>query len=316
MSVQIDGYPLDCALEERLTYESEVTEFPVEKGADIADHIRAKRPVLEIDGVVSDTPIGKVANDPSRTNLSGAMLPSRDAFDRLVQLHGDRRTITVECSFGKFDDMVLMSLTPTRDVKTHKAFKFTATFRQIEFRQNNRTTIRVAVPNASGKINFGALLGAVKGTGVTFVTSHTIANRAGLLRQGFKLVSTTTHKQRLASSLKSTPAAGTVNPETLQSQPAQGFDPFAAFGEPGKVDHYFADETEVSDGYVTGPNKQDYYPYVSHVTSTSVAGKRVHWNYATQSWVDDDSNKIVEHPPKGDDRWKNITFARAPGTGQ
>jgi len=317
----IDGYPIDCVTDERLTYESEVTEFPIENGAPVADHIIAKRPVLELEGVVSDTPIGAIANDITRTSLSGSTLPSRDAFDRFVQLHDDRRKITVECSFGKFDDMVLTLLTPTRDKTTLKAFKFTATFRQIEIRQNNRTTIRVAVPGASGLRNFGALLGQLKDMGVTFVTSRPADPqlRALKIRAGDRLISTTTHKQRLATSLKKggINSSGLQTTETGDVVKSNGWDLWekAGFGPEGKMDHYGLEpfETETSDGYVTGHNKQDYYPYTSHITSTSIQGRRVHWDYRSSSWVDDESNVIVKKPPKGEDRWKGVTVARAPG---
>lgn len=319
MTVRIDSYPIDCVTDERLAYESEVSKFPVEKGADIADHIRAKRPILELDGVVSDTPIGAIAEDSSRKGLTGDTLPSRDAFDFFIALHGDRRAIVVECSFGKFDDMVLTSLTPTRDKTTLKAFKFSAIFEQVEFVQNNRTTIRVAVPNAAGRQNFGALIGKLKDLGVTFVTSH-VADpqlRAGLIRMGNRLVSTTTTKQRLAASQKAggLNTSKTTATEEGQIAPSAGFDIYASsgFGPERKMDHFFADETETSDGYVTGHNKQDYFPYTSHVTSSSVQGKPVHWDYASGSWVDNESNTIVQKPPKGTDRWKNVTQVRAPG---
>ena len=300
--VKIAGYPIDCALNERLNYEAEATKFPVEKGADVSDHVRAQFPVFELDGLVSDTPIGALVSDPSRQTEAGKALPSRDSFDFLVGVYNAKQPVTVECSFGKFDNMVLVNLTPEKNKETTKAFKFTATFSQLEIKENNRTTIRTAVPNASGKLNFGALQALLKGLTITFVTSSKAdpVIRKEKLRQGYRLVATTTHDQRVTSSKRQN-----------QSPDSPGFDPFAAFGTPGKVDHYFADQTETSDGYITG--KADYFPYVSHVSKVTLQGKSVRWDYRTSSWVDDDSNQIVERPPKGKDRWKNVTFTRVPG---
>jgi hypothetical protein len=326
--IKVDGYPIDCSLNERLTYESDVTEFAVERGAPVSDHIIAKRPVFEFDGVVSDTPTGAVAEDPSRTGLAVSAMPSHDAFEFFTQLHRDRRTVSIECSFGKFEDMVLTSLSPTRDKESFKAFKFTANFRQIEFAQNNRTAVRLAAIGGAGggfRKKLGTLMGRLKDLNVTAVISFKAdaSIRKEKLRQGYKLVSTTTHAQREATSkgLRNEEYADdlrrrkVVHADTSTSAAADmpGIDPFAVFGSPGRVDHYFADQTETSDGYVTGHNKQDYYSYVSHVATTTIHGRKVHWDYRTDSWVDDESNVIVEKPPKGEWRWKNVSLGRAPG---
>jgi len=315
--IRIDGFAIDVATDERLTYESEVTEFPVEKGAPVSDHIIAKRPVLELDCVVSDTPTGAVAEDPSRKGLDPSTNPSSDAFEFFRRLHGDRRAVVVECSFGKFDDMVMTSFPPVRNKESLKALKFTVTFKQIEFATNNRSTVSVSAiggAGGAGKKKLGTLMGLLKDLQVTFVTSSKgdAKIRREKLRQGYRLVSTTTHEQRLASSKRLNQKRDSkFFGATIPDSP--GFDVFAVFGSPGRVDHYFADQTETSDGYVTGHNKQDYFPYISHVTETSIRGRPVHWDYKTDSWVDDESNIITEKPPKGTDRWKNVTMARAPG---
>lgn len=152
--IRVDGYPVDCATEERLTYKATATKFPVEKGAAKTEHVIVELPVLEIDGVVSDTPIGAMAVDPSRVALNGQTLPSRDAFEFFTALHLAGGTVTVECGYGKFDDMVMTSLAPSRERTSAKAFKFSVTFEQIDIRETRRVTV-AAVPNATGRKNLG-----------------------------------------------------------------------------------------------------------------------------------------------------------------
>lgn len=150
--ITINGYPIDVAETESLDYEADVTSFPIEKGADTTDSVRPKLPVLTVDCLVSDTPIGRVANDPSRQGVSS---PAGDAFRRLVEMYMSAEPLTVECSFGTFDEMCLEKFSPTRNRQTGKALKFTATFRKLKIVENTRTTVRVAIPNGGRRTNLG-----------------------------------------------------------------------------------------------------------------------------------------------------------------
>lgn len=150
--ITINGYPIDVAVSEALDYEADVTSFPVEKGADTTDSVRPKLPVLTVDCLVSDTPIGRVASDPSRQGVSS---PANDAFNRLVEMYMNAEPLVVVCSFGTFDAMCLEKFSPSRDRTTGKALKFTATFRKLKIVQNQRTTIRVAIPNGGRRTNLG-----------------------------------------------------------------------------------------------------------------------------------------------------------------
>jgi hypothetical protein len=158
--ILIDDYAIDLALDENLTYESEVTENPVEQGADVTDHVRAKQPVLTFEGVVSDTPIGRVSTHESRLAI-GTATPSQDAFQRLVAIHEAREPVVVTCSFGRFDAMVLTSLSPSKNAASQRSLQFSATFRRIQIVENTRTTVRVAVPNCGKKQTFGLSLDRV-----------------------------------------------------------------------------------------------------------------------------------------------------------
>lgn len=151
--IRIDGYPIDAALEERISYEAEVTENAVEKGADITDHVSPRLPILEFDGVVSDTPIGAVATDPTRTGA--AQQHSREAYKKFLEVFngvdGKVVGVVVECSFGKFENMILKTLTPVKNAQSAKAFRFTASFKQIAIRENTRTTVRTSIRNGDKK---------------------------------------------------------------------------------------------------------------------------------------------------------------------
>lgn len=172
--VTIDGFPIDVTISEEHTYESEATSYPVETGTDITDHIRPRPIVVTLEGIVSDTPLTKAAvarvangdfvagllplDDASDTTAFGeatsGLLPSDDALLRLIAIRDARQPVSIETSLQIFDNMAMIGLSIPRASDNGDALRFSATFQQIRFVTNERTTIRVAVPRAKGKDRF------------------------------------------------------------------------------------------------------------------------------------------------------------------
>jgi hypothetical protein len=157
--ITIDGYPLDLVVTEEHSLTSEITDHPVEKGSDISDNIRRKpRELTLTNAVVSDTPIGGIATDSSRVALrqdenGQDVLPSSDAYQRLVAIWEAGNTVTVVTNLQKYDDMAIESITVPQDAKSAGGLIFTVHFKQVTIVKNNRVT--VAVPNLGGELNLG-----------------------------------------------------------------------------------------------------------------------------------------------------------------
>lgn len=174
--ITIDGTPIDIATSVTYSGDSEATAFPVEEGADITDHVRLGQLKIELECVVSDTPIGAIAADPSRGGgggLSSAVagvigvaptsngVPSlaygQTTFDRLVQIRDARKPVVVSTPRGDFENMILSFSVPD-DISTSGGLVFTASLVQIKVAENERVTIAVAAePRGKGKQNRGAL---------------------------------------------------------------------------------------------------------------------------------------------------------------
>lgn len=149
MPVYIDGYPMDLAISETHGFEASVTEHPVERGADMVDHVRARPIEIELECVVSDTPIGAIATDPTRqAEGQDAPLPSEDAYARLQAIRDARQPVTIETSLGTWTSMALVMLSVPRSRETTGGLFFTATFRQVRVVETQRVTVRTAQPNA------------------------------------------------------------------------------------------------------------------------------------------------------------------------
>lgn len=164
--VIIDGYPIDIAKIENHSFTSEVTSHPVEKGADVTDHIRNNPHEITLECVVSDTPIGVIAQHETRRvdDVTQAVfgeaipLPSSDAYERLRALHEaqPKRLVTIETSLDRFDNMALTSLGIPRSSQTTGGLTFEVRFVQVVIVANRRVVVPVAAPRAKGKSQLGA----------------------------------------------------------------------------------------------------------------------------------------------------------------
>ena len=146
MAVKIDGYLIDAAPLEQHGFNSTVTSHPVEKGADITDHVVVQPETVTLECIVSDTPIGDAAD------ARDGGVPSAEVFARLIAIRDAREPVEVETSLTTFSNMILESLSiPTRD---GDALNFRASFKQLVLIEADRTK-RVEVPRAAKKQHRG-----------------------------------------------------------------------------------------------------------------------------------------------------------------
>lgn len=127
---------LDVTISENHTFNSRATNFPIETGGQITDHIINDPDVLELVGLVSDTPL----------NIFSFFTRSIDAFNRLVEIHERREPITVVTGLKVYQNMVMTTLDVPRNMETGQSLTFHLTFQSIKFDSTtqliyNRTTI-------------------------------------------------------------------------------------------------------------------------------------------------------------------------------
>lgn len=144
-----DGAPvqlrleLDATLSETHRNEVEVPKHPLERGADVADHIRFLAKKLEVVGVVSNTPIVTLATGPT-ASVAGGDPTSRaeDAYRALRSAMSAGTLCTVTSSLDEYKGMVLTGLSVTRDVQSGNIAAMQMTWEELLFAE----TLSVAVP--------------------------------------------------------------------------------------------------------------------------------------------------------------------------
>lgn len=143
---------IDCTVSETHERESPPTEFEIEDGSTISDHIILKPIRLEITGMISDTPIsiinaiattlvsavtppigivGAAAGIALSKVLSDSASPSVAAFNQLLQLQESKTAVSVLTTLKLYDNMFISKVTIPRDANTGKVLMFTVSLVQL-----------------------------------------------------------------------------------------------------------------------------------------------------------------------------------------
>lgn len=149
--ISIDGFPLDVSLSETHTMRSDVTEYPVESGANVSDHIRPLPFELSIEGLVSDIPLTNMG--PLRPS---GVRHSQAAFEHIQKMWKAQKTVHIVTSLRTYENMAVLDVSVPRARDKTGGLWFTAQFRQIDIITNTRTR-RTDTPRAQP--------GGGKGTG-------------------------------------------------------------------------------------------------------------------------------------------------------
>lgn len=156
----IDSLIIDCLISDNHGHESEVSEYPVESGDTISDHIRNKPVTVEVECIVSNTPLRSSPQPvPSilRNGVSNALAaaaagvpPADDAYAQLMRIREARKPVSIRTSIKTYENMALKMLSIPRTSATGDCLRFNATFVQIKIVKNMRGP-RVAIPGGLKK---------------------------------------------------------------------------------------------------------------------------------------------------------------------
>lgn len=140
-TAKIGSIEIDADIETVHDASWEITEWPVETGADIADHRRRKLRTVKITGVITNTPVRLFGGAVGFSFDSGFSLHNplsnksraTDAWKQLNELANTGDPITVVTSLETLANMVITDLQATRTAQTANVLSFVATLREIQF---------------------------------------------------------------------------------------------------------------------------------------------------------------------------------------
>ena len=130
----------DCVLRESHDMTNKVTEFPVEDGSSISDHIISSPRELQIEGIITNSPVsifGGRLSEGARGTAQDGKLTGRGvnraelAFKELERIHTSGQLVNITGRYKVYENMAMISAPVVRDPGDGDSIHFTASFRTI-----------------------------------------------------------------------------------------------------------------------------------------------------------------------------------------
>lgn len=129
---------LDARIDENHQLSNDVTQYPVEEGSNITDHVRNRPFVLTMTGHVTNSPIEYVGFDEGlnrfdSTVSEGAIAEGRSysAYDVLITMYNSRILMDVQTTLNLYENMIFQDLVIPRNSSIGGEIRFTATLVQV-----------------------------------------------------------------------------------------------------------------------------------------------------------------------------------------
>lgn len=161
---QIGAIPIYATLEETGHDTLQLTEHPVEAGAEITDHAFFKPAELTMHcGWSNATTVGALGSTGVAQFYGGSMSVSdyvSGVYSQLLALQQSLQPFTVQTSIRQYTNMMITSLSLTRDQKTSQALMLIVGMRQILYVSTQTSSIGPNVsaanqPGANEVTNYG-----------------------------------------------------------------------------------------------------------------------------------------------------------------
>lgn len=141
---QVGLLTVDVTIEEGHEFGAEVTNWPIEGGALITDHVRLEPRSLTITGFVSDTPLNAVGLSLGRSRAASA-------FFILEQMWQARIPFVVVSQLRVYRNMVIESLSVPK--AREQAIRFTCKMREIEIVSGQNTLLPATSESTSSNVS-------------------------------------------------------------------------------------------------------------------------------------------------------------------
>lgn len=158
----------DCSLHENHSRKSNPTRFPVENGQTVSDNLIVEPFDLELNGIITDTPIGGVqgliteaatsvasrlvppigvvalaAGYAAYNAISGSSSPSKLAYQQFLQLQSNAQPFDVRTSLHYYKSMWISNISVPRSKDTGQAIEFTVQLVQLILVQPQSVNVQI-----------------------------------------------------------------------------------------------------------------------------------------------------------------------------
>lgn len=172
LPITIEGLEIDTTISENHEYSNDVSDYPVEQGANITDHIKNKPEILRIEGITSNTPIRFITENFSAFLRDDGSNRMQLAYNTLLSYAGytpskqpnvepiktiDPSILTIVTGLKVYTNMVITSLTFPRTITTGESISYNIEFKKIHFveaeftKVNKSSNLKGKAPNTTNQ---------------------------------------------------------------------------------------------------------------------------------------------------------------------
>jgi len=154
---------IDAYLSESHSFETLMPDHPVESGVVVNDHIVLLPPVINITGIITDTPLLKIDQTGLVTPEEGRSI---DKINSLLEMRDARQLFSVSTTLGVGRNYFFRNFTPSFDPQDGYSAKFTAVLKKLNlvtFRfgqkvlnQSQLVSARAAETNDAGLVQLSS----------------------------------------------------------------------------------------------------------------------------------------------------------------
>lgn len=165
---KIGGIAIDGVISEQTSRTMRATEFPVESGDTISDHIIRQPMQYQMEGVITDTPMGldgiletvsSVVDGVSGlfgSSENSAFTRSQQIYDELIKLMEKREVIEIQTTLGLIRNLAFETITVSQDKDNSRSVFFSATFKEVVFVDvEPLVNSQELIPSDSNKASYG-----------------------------------------------------------------------------------------------------------------------------------------------------------------
>ena len=197
VKAQIAELVLDASLNELHTMNSKVTQFPVEDGATITDHVFNEPVKVSINGIITNNPLPEPGESffGELDNLPVPLYRAQAAYYDLLKIRENRLPVSIVTGLANYSNMMLNSLVINRNSRTGDSLEFTADFTHVKIVKSSFVTVnklKSDTEHAADKVDAG------KKTPKDLNKDKEDAKKASLLAKMYKHVSGISQEARLS----------------------------------------------------------------------------------------------------------------------
>lgn len=125
------GFICDAMISISPTFKSSIASNPIETGANISDHAFSDNLMIDIVGVVSNTPIFTINENviPAQGNRV------KEAYEFLKKAERNHQLLTIVAEYDVYRNMVITSFSTTFDKMSSDVLEFRISLEQLNFAQ-------------------------------------------------------------------------------------------------------------------------------------------------------------------------------------